>query len=145
MNTEITTFDIDSYDEVLALWEQCEGVGLSDADSRESIQTYLNRNPGMSFVATADGRVVGAILAGHDGRRGYIHHLAVHPACRRHGLGRELVDRAISVLGSAGIQRAHIFIFNSNADGIAFWKSVGWTPRDDIGVISKNIDRWGCR
>jgi ribosomal protein S18 acetylase RimI-like enzyme len=140
MDTEITTFSIDLYDDVLALWQQCEGVGLSDADSRDSIQAYLTRNPGMSFVATADSKVVGAILAGHDGRRGYIHHLAVHPSCRRHGLGRKLVDRAISVLRSAGIQKAHIFIFNSNATGIAFWESVGWIPRNDIGVISKTIE-----
>ena len=139
MNTQISPFSIDSYEDVLVLWQQCEGVGLSDADSRESVETYLNRNPGMSFVATGDGKVVGAILAGHDGRRGYIHHLAVHPSCRRQGLGRQLVDRAIAVLASAGIQKAHIFIFNSNADGITFWQSVGWTPRSDISIISKTI------
>jgi N-acetylglutamate synthase len=139
MNIEVTPFSIDSYEDVLALWRQCEGIGLSDADSRESIQTYLNRNPGMSFVALADGKVVGSILAGHDGRRGYIHHLAVHPSCRRHGLGRALVAQATCALLSAGIQKAHIFIFNSNAEGIAFWESVGWSPRGDIGVISKTI------
>jgi N-acetylglutamate synthase len=139
MNTEITPFSIDSYEDVLALWRQCEGIGLSDADSRESIQTYLNRNPGMSFVALADGKVVGSILAGHDGRRGYIHHLAVHPSCRRLGLGRALVAQATCALLSAGIQKAHIFIFNSNTEGIAFWESVGWSPRGDIGVISKTI------
>jgi putative acetyltransferase len=140
MNTDITTFGIDSYDNVLALWQQCEGIGLSDADSRESIQAYLNRNPEMSFVATTGGKVIGSILAGHDGRRGYIHHLAVHPSCRRQGLGRTLVARATCTLRSAGIQKVHIFIFNRNADGIAFWESVGWTPRNDIGVISKTIE-----
>jgi N-acetylglutamate synthase len=142
MDTEVTTFKINSYDEVLALWQECEGIGLSHADSRDSIQAYLNRNPGMSFIATADGKVVGAILAGHDGRRGYIHHLAVHPSCRRNGLGRKLVEHAISVIRSAGIQKVHIFIFNTNAEGIAFWKSVGWTPRNDIGVISKIIEHF---
>ena len=140
MNTEITTFKIDSYRDVLSLWQQCEGVGLSDADARDNILAYLNRNPGMSFIAATDGKVVGAILAGHDGRRGYIHHLAVHPSCRRQGFGRQLVDRAISVLRSTGIQKVHIFIFNTNTDGIAFWKSVGWIPRNDIGVISKTIE-----
>jgi ribosomal protein S18 acetylase RimI-like enzyme len=140
MNTEITTFKIDSYRDVLSLWQQCEGVGLSDADARNNILAYLNRNPGMSFIAATDGKVVGAILAGHDGRRGYIHHLAVHPSCRRQGFGRQLVDRAISVLRSTGIQKVHIFIFNTNTDGIAFWKSVGWIPRNDIGVISKTIE-----
>ena len=140
MNMEITTFKIDSYRDVLSLWQQCEGVGLSDADARDNILAYLNRNPGMSFIAATDGKVVGAILAGHDGRRGYIHHLAVHPSCRRQGFGRQLVDRAISVLRSTGIQKVHIFIFNTNTDGIAFWKSVGWIPRNDIGVISKTIE-----
>ena len=140
MNTEISTFTIDSYDDVLALWQQCEGVGLSDADSRKSIQAYLARNPGMSFVATVDGKTIGAILAGHDGRRGYIHHLAVHSSCRRQGLGLALVDKAISVLGAAGIQKAHIFIFNTNSDGISFWESIGWTRRTDIGVISRTIE-----
>jgi putative acetyltransferase len=87
----------------------------------------------------AGGRVVGAILAGHDGRRGYIHHLAVHPGRRRQGLGRRLVECALSALRAAGIQKVHIFIFNTNAAGIAFWKSVGWTPREEIGVISRAI------
>ena len=88
MNIAISPFTIELYDSVLALWQKCEGVGLSDADSREGIQSYLDRNPWMSFVATVDGSVVGAILAGHDGRRGYIHHLAVHPDHRRQGLAR---------------------------------------------------------
>ena len=140
MKAEISPFNFGLYDDVFALWQQCEGVGLSDADSPEGIRAYLDRNPGMSFVATGDGKVVGSILAGHDGRRGYIHHLAVHPSCRRRGLGRELVDHAISVLRTAGIQKTHIFIFNGNADGIAFWKSAGWTPRTDIGVVSKSIE-----
>jgi len=139
MNIEITPFSIDSYQDVLTLWRQCEGIGLSDADSPDNIRSYLNRNPAMSFVATADGMIVGSILAGHDGRRGYIHHLAVHPSCRRRGLGRALVAQATCALLSVGIQKAHIFIFNNNAVGIAFWKSVGWNPRDDIAVISKTI------
>jgi ribosomal protein S18 acetylase RimI-like enzyme len=140
MSAEITAFSIDSYDDVFALWQKCEGIGLSEADSRASIGAYLDRNPGMSFLARVDGKVVGAILAGHDGRRGYIHHLAVYPTSRRQGVARELVDRAISALRSVGIQKAHIFVFNSNSDGIAFWKSAGWSRRNDIGVMSKTID-----
>ena len=140
MNTEITTFKIDSYGDVISLWQQCEGVGLSDADSRENILAYLNRNPGMSFIAATDCKVVGVILAGHDGRRGYIHHLAVHPSCRRQGLGRKLVDRCQQELMAAGIQKCHIFIFNDNVGGIEFWKRIGWIHRSDISVISKSIE-----
>lgn len=127
------------YDDVLALWKQCEGIGISEADSRESIMSYLARNPGMSFIAQAHGRPVGAVLAGHDGRRGYIHHCAVHPNCRRQGIGRQLVNRCLDALKDAGIQKCHIFIFNSNDDGIAFWKSMGWTTRTDISVLSRTI------
>ncbi|MEE4242205.1 MAG: GNAT family N-acetyltransferase [Desulfopila sp.] len=137
MTTKITTFTIDFYEDVLALWQQCEGIGLNDADSRENMQAYLNLNPEMSFVAVADDRVVGSILAGHDGRRGYINHLAVHPSCRLQGIGRALVVHATDALRSKGIQKAHIFIFNTNASGAAFWESVGWTSRDDIAVMSK--------
>lgn len=139
MNIDISQFEIESYDDVLALWQQCRGVGLSDADSRENIKAYIDRNPGMSFVATACDKVVGIVLAGHDGRRGYIHHLAVHPDYRRKGIGCRLVDRCLTALADSDIHKCHIFIFNNNADGIAFWKSIGWTHRSDIGVISKII------
>jgi putative acetyltransferase len=140
MNIETRPFTMAAYDHLLALWRQCEGVGLSEADSRESIEAYLSRNPGMSFIATGDGEVVGAVLCGHDGRRGYIHHLAVHPQWRRRSLGRRLVEQCLRALQQAGIQKCHIFIFNENEGGIAFWKSVGWTPRGDISIISKTIE-----
>jgi putative acetyltransferase len=140
MKSAISPFTIEWYDSAIALWRQCEGVGLSSADSREGIRSYLERNPGMSFVATSGGSVVGAVLAGHDGRRGYIHHLAVHPDCRRKGLGRRLVDRCLAVLAGAGVRKCHIFIFNENTDGIKFWKSLGWVQRSDISVISKSFE-----
>ena len=127
----------DSYEEIYALWRHSEGIGLSEADSREGIDAYLERNPGMSFVALADGKIVGAILSGHDGRRGYIHHLAVHRDYRRRRIGQRLVESSLQVLGNAGIRKSHIFIFQNNREGIAFWKSIGWTYRLDIGVISR--------
>ncbi|HTS15951.1 MAG TPA: GNAT family N-acetyltransferase [Verrucomicrobiae bacterium] len=140
MNVEICPFTMEAYDRVFALWTRSEGVGLSEADAQEGIDVYLKRNPGMSFVAMAAGELVGAVLSGHDGRRGYIHHLTVDHRWRRRAVGRRLVDSCLAALQRAGIQKCHIFIFNQNADGIAFWKSVGWIPRDDIGVISKNIE-----
>ena len=139
MRIEIQPFTINVYDRVFALWQQCEGIGLSEADSPASIQAYLNRNPGMSFIATAGGTVIGAVLCGHDGRRGYLHHLAVHPQARRRSVGRQLVDRCLGALQRAGIQKCHIFVFNQNQGGMAFWKSVGWTPRSDISLASKGI------
>ena len=131
---------IEAYDEVLTLWQQCEGIGLSSADSRENFQSYLERNPGMSFLARTQGLLIGAVLAGHDGRRGYIYHLAVHPNWRRQGFGRQLIDRCLQALKIAGIQKCHLFIFNDNIGGIDFWKSLGWEQRSDISVFSRTIE-----
>ena len=141
MNITITPFTIELYDSVLALWQQTEGVGLSDADSKECIQSYLERNPRMSFVASQNGNILGAILCGHDGRRGYIHHLSVHPDCRRRGLASQLVGKCTQALKNVGIQKCHLFIFNDNTNGIDFWKSIGWVHRSDISVISKTIEQ----
>ena len=132
MNIEIVPFELDAYEQVFALWQKCEGVGLSDADSREGIAAYLKRNPGFSFVAKANGTVVGAVLCGHDGRRGYLNHLGVHPEWRRRSIGRRLVEQCLGALRSAGIQKCHLFVFNHNDDGFRFWKSLGWTPRSDL-------------
>lgn len=140
MNMDITQFEISNYDKIYALWQQCEGVGLSEADSQESIKIYLERNPGMSFVAISSGKPVGVILAGHDGRRGYIHHLAVHPDFRRKGLARCLVDRSIEALQKNGIQKCHLFIFNNNHNGLSFWENVGWKRRLDLSIVSKQIE-----
>jgi N-acetylglutamate synthase len=133
----IEHFDIESYTEVYALWRQCEGIGLSESDKEGNIARYLARNPGMSFIARENNTIVGAILAGHDGRRGYIHHLAVHPNYRRQGIGKDLVVHCLATLAKAEIDKCHIFVFHSNTQGIAFWKHLGWTLRDDIGVLSK--------
>lgn len=145
MNGQISTASIlpfakEDYDEVYALWQRCEGVGLSSADSRQSIATYLDRNPGLSFVARHGETIVGAILCGHDGRRGYIHHLAVEENYRRHGIGRHLVKHSLAALKEEDIQKCHLFIFRENEYGIAFWQSVGWTFRQDIRVMSTFIN-----
>lgn len=126
------------YDAVFALWRGTEGIGLGDSDTREAITAYLTRNPGMSAVAvTADAAetIVGAVLCGHDGRRGTIHHLAVAPAYRRRGVARALVDRSLSRLNEAGILKCNIFVWNDNDEGAAFWKREGWAPRGDLVVM----------
>ena len=140
INMNITQFDISIYDEVFALWQQCDGVGLSDADSRGNIEKYLERNPKMSFVALSSGKLVGVVLAGHDGRRGYIHHLAVHPEFRRRGIAHSLVDRSIEALQESGIQKCHLFIFKDNHSGLAFWEKIGWQCRMDLSIVSKQIE-----
>ena len=135
----ITEFSIEEYDEVVSLWNLSEGVGLSGADSKENIQTFLNRNPGMSFVAYDNNVLVGAVLCGHDGRRGYIHHLAVHPYYQSQGIGQMLGDKCLVALKSIGIQKSHLFMFNNNQNGMKFWKRMGWTQRFEISVLSKSL------
>lgn len=131
---------IDDYDEVYALWSGTEGVGLSESDARDAVASYLARNPGLSFVARIDNKVVGAVLCGHDGRRGYLHHLAVQHQHRRQGIGRTLVDMCLSKLASLEIHKCNIFLFSDNDDAKAFWKHNGWQAIDDLAVMQKIIE-----
>jgi len=124
------------YNQVVGLWRTCEGIGLSDADSRDNVRNYLFRNPGLSYVAIDKMRVVAAVLCGHDGRRGYLNHLAVHPDHRRQGLGRSLVEKCLATLDTIGIAKCHLFILRKNTDGVRFWEHMGWTLRTDLRVAS---------
>lgn len=130
---------MDLYDAVYALWSACEGMGLGEADSREGIGRYLLRNPGMSRVALDNGRVIGAILAGHDGRRGFLHHLAVDRAYRHRGIGHQLLGEALDALRATGIGKCHGLVYRNNLAGLAFWEAAGWRVRDDISLITTDI------
>lgn len=136
MKATVTAFTPAHYDAAYALWETCEGIGLSSADSRENIIAYLERNAGMSFVAIDGEDVVGAILGGHDGRRGYLHHLAVKAKYRRQGLGQKLVKHALHALRSAGMTRCHIFVFPDNLEAKAFSNNSGWHLRSEVEVMT---------
>ncbi|HXB01570.1 MAG TPA: GNAT family N-acetyltransferase [Opitutaceae bacterium] len=127
------------YDAVLALWQASEGIGLNESDTREAIAAYLARNPGFSLVVEIEGVIVGALLGGHDGRRGYLHHLAVSNPHRRRGIGRTLVDESLARLRAHGIPKCNIFLFANNAAGRAFWLREGWAPREDLVLVQKAI------
>jgi len=123
---------------VVRLWADLEGLTLRDADSPAALARYLTRNPGLSFVARSEGDIVAAVICGHDGRRGYLHHLAVHPDHRRRGLGRRLAERCLAALLEEDIEKCHLFVRSENERARAFWRSLGWTERDDIVTLSKN-------
>lgn len=120
----------------LRLWQACDGISLRDADSPPALVRYLARNPGCSFVAVAGGELVGTVLAGHDGRRGYLHHAAVAAGRRRHGIGRGLVDRSLAALRAEGIGKVHLFVAGGNAVGAEFWNRLGWRERPDLTLMS---------
>ena len=133
---EIAFFDPCDYDEVMALWSATEGLTLRDADSREAITRYLARNPSLSFVARNGGQLVGAVLVGTDGRRGYLQHLAVAPSHRGQGLGRALAERAVAALSALGIAKCHLMVREENGLARAFWERLGWSERGDITLMS---------
>lgn len=133
MSTTIRTMSITDYDAVLQLMQETPGVSVRDADSREATARYLERNPGLSFVASApDGRLLACIMSGHDGRRGYLQHLVVRPELRRQGLANRLVAHCLEGLAALGIQKSHVDVLRSNELAQAYWASQGWQRRDDI-------------
>ncbi|EMK6928450.1 GNAT family N-acetyltransferase [Vibrio alginolyticus] len=138
---KIREMDIADYDDVIKLWGQTEGMSLRDADSKESINNYLIRNPNLSFVAVSADEIVGAVLVGTDGRRGYLQHLAVSSNYRGKNLGRELVSQAISALANVGVPKTHLFVYNENVNAQQFYEKLGWFPRDEVRMYSYNSSR----
>ena len=128
--------NINDYDDVIALWHACDGLSLRDADSIQGTERYLQRNPGLSFVAEDETGIVGTLMAGHDGRRGYIQHLAVAPAVRGQGVGARLVELCVDALKAQGIVKTHVHVIGDNGTGQAFWSSCGWTHRAEIEMYS---------
>ena len=124
------------YDAVLQLMQNTPGISLRDADSREATERYLARNPQMSFVAEAQGRVIACVMCGHDGRRGYLQHLLVLPDYRRQGIAQALVERCLSALEQLGIHKCHLDVFKTNTSAAQYWQGQGWTLRTDIDRYS---------
>jgi ribosomal protein S18 acetylase RimI-like enzyme len=136
MTVSFHPMTIDDYDDVLALWGQCEGIWLHPqaGDGREDIARYLERNPGLSLAARVDGALAGAVLCGHDGRRGSLNHLAVAPIFRGRGIGLALVESCLAGLAAQGIARCNILVVAENEAGRQFWRHLGWDERG--GLVS---------
>src|SRR4051812_31651075 len=123
---KIRPMELADYPAVLALWQATEGLTLRDADdSEEAIARYLKRNPGLSFVAEDEAGLIGAVLCGHDGRRGLLHHLAVAASHRGQGIGGALVERCLEGLRAEGISKCHLFVKAENLNGLSFWRHLG--------------------
>lgn len=131
---------INDYEEVYSLWLSCKGMGLNDIDdSQEGINKYLLRNPDTCFVAICDKMIVGVILSGHDGRRGFIHHTAVNPNYRMMGIASSLLDCAMKALKEQGINKVALVVFDRNQAGNAFWEKQGFTSREDLVYRNKAL------
>lgn len=128
----------DDWDGVAKVWENHEGTNPVD-DSPEGFAKYLRSNPTTSFVAVDDGRIVGTILAGHDGRRGIFHHVSVLEEYRRQGVGKLLVENAVEALRKEGINKVLMVVFRHNENGNDFWEHMGFTVREDLVYRNKYI------
>lgn len=137
---------VEDYDQVQALWMTIKGFALrSIDDSREGVERFLRRNPTTSVVAVEDDKVVGAILCGHDGRRGCLYHVCVNAEYRRRGIGKEMVVFCMDALKKEKINKVSLIAFTKNDIGNAFWHSVGWVQREDLNYYdfvlnSENIE-----
>ena len=138
MGIQTREFRIDDYDAAIDLWSRVKGLDVAEGDDRDTIRRFFERNPGLSRVAFDGSTMVGAVLCGHDGRRGYIYHLAVDPAYHGRGIGKRLISECLAGLKRAGLERANILVAQDNPRGREFWRRCGWEDLD--GAAAMGID-----
>lgn len=137
----IRVMTLEDYEEVFCLWKRIKGFAIRSLDdSKDGVTKFLKRNPNTSIVKVLDGRIVGSILCGHDGRRGCFYHVCVDPDYRMRGIGKEMVSFALSALEQEGIGKVNLIAFTDNAAGNAFWKELGWTNRVDLNYYDYTIN-----
>ncbi|WP_455436245.1 GNAT family N-acetyltransferase [Hungatella hathewayi] len=137
---DIRIMEIDDYTAIYDLWMSCKGMGLNDIDdSKKGVERFLNRNPDTCFVAVENNALIGVIMAGNDGRRGFIYHTAVLPSYRHQGIATQLVDTAMTALENIGITKVALVVFDRNEKGNSFWEAQGFTSRTDLVYRNKSL------
>ena len=138
---DIREMTISDFEEVHKLWMTIKGFGIRTIDdSKEGVARFIKRNPTTSIVAEADGKIVGSILCGHDGRRGCFYHVCVAEAYRKHGIGKTMAVAAMRALKAEKINKVCLIAFKDNEIGNCFWKSVGWTFREDLNYYDFTLN-----
>lgn len=137
----IRAMTLNDYEKVHDLWMKIKGFAIrSIDDSKEGVERFLDRNPGISVVAEEDGKIIGAILCGHDGRRGCMYHVCVDPEHRLKGIGKSMVVFAMEALKKEKINKVSLIAFTKNDIGNAFWKEIGWTKREDLNYYDFTLN-----
>jgi ribosomal protein S18 acetylase RimI-like enzyme len=131
--------NINDYDACIALWKQTKGMGFLESDTLESLKFYLERNPGMSFVCYEENKLIGTVLGGHDGRRGYIYHLAVNKNYRGKSIGKTLTNLSLEKIKAYGIKRCIIMLKSDNEENRNFWIKYGFEGRPDLNMLSIDL------
>ena len=137
----VRVMKIEDYNAVRSLWMTIKGFGIRSVDdSREGVEAFLKRNPTTSVVAVEDGKIVGAILCGHDGRRGCLYHVCVAQEYRMRGIGKEMVVFCMNALKAEHINKVSLIAFTQNDIGNAFWREIGWTKREDLNYYDFTLN-----
>ena len=131
---------VDDVEACLTLWRDTPGMGLSSADEPDELARFVDRNAGLCWCADGPDGLVATVLCGSDGRRGYLYHVAVTTPLRRTGLGSAIVRTALESLAASGVRKCHAMVFADNESGRSFWEHVGWVPRSDLVVFSRDLD-----
>lgn len=137
----IRTMKLEDYDQIYELWSGIKGFGIRTIDdSREGVEKFIKRNPTTSVVAEENGKIIGTILCGHDGRRGCMYHVCVAKEYRQHGIGHKMALDAMERLRAEGINKVSLIAFKSNTVGNKFWHKAGWTYREDLNYYDFTLD-----
>ena len=138
----VRTMTIEDYEGVYELWMSIKGFAIrSIDDSKVGVERFLKRNPTTSVVAVEDGKIVGSILCGHDGRRGCLYHVCVDVNHRMRGIGKSMVVHCMKELEKEGISKVSLIAFTQNDIGNAFWKEIGWTKREDLNYYDFTLNK----
>ncbi len=132
---KIEKFTMDSYETVVNLWKR-SGINVGSTDTREELERMLQRNPNLFLIGKDNDRVIGVVMGGFDGRRGYVHHLAIDPDFQRRGYGKMIMDDLIEKFREMSVHKIHLFIEKYNKDVVEFYQDIGWEIRDDLIMMS---------
>ncbi len=138
---QLRTIQIEDYDALWQCWSNEPGIALYECDTRQGIAAYLQRNPDLSVLIEVEGAdgascIIGSLLCGHDGRRGFVHHMWIAAAYRRQGLAETLFKEASARLAAIGIQKTHLFVQDANGSAQEFWHAIGCEEREDLRLFS---------
>lgn len=132
---KIEKFSIDSYNQVHKLWRKA-GISVGSSDSKEELEKMLKRNPNLFLIGKRNDKIIAVVMGGFDGRRGYVHHLAIDSDYQKKGYGRMMMDKIHNIFLQMGVHKVHLFIEKTNIEVVSFYESMGWEKRDDLIIMS---------
>jgi len=132
---KIENYSMKLYDKVIELWRKA-GISVGSSDSKEELEKMLKRNPNLFLIGRKNQKIIAVVMGGFDGRRGYVHHLAIDPDFQKKGYGRMMMDKIHNIFLQMGVHKVHLFIEKTNIEVVNFYESMGWEKRDDLIIMS---------